>query len=75
MLAAAITKLRELQAASGRLLILRRRVIALLAYRALQRHDFTHLFILSDFPDCRKSGHFVRQPDLILPAGRRQPYE
>ena len=46
--AAAITELRELQAAGGRLFVLRRRVIALLAHTTLQCHDFTHLFILTD---------------------------
>ena len=42
MLAAAIAKLRELEPTRGRLLILRRRVIALLAYRTLQGNYFTH---------------------------------
>ena len=49
VLPAAITKLRELETASGRLLILRRRVIALLTLAALQCDNFTHPFILPDF--------------------------
>jgi hypothetical protein len=47
VLAAAITELLELQTASGRLFVLRRRVIALLALRTLQRNDFPHFQILS----------------------------
>jgi hypothetical protein len=58
MLAAAIAELRELQTASGRLFILRRRVIALFAYRALQCHDLTHLFILTDCPGSCPDNHF-----------------
>jgi hypothetical protein len=42
VLAAAVTKLRELETARGRLLVLRRRVVPLLANRALQRNDFPH---------------------------------
>jgi hypothetical protein len=42
MLAAAVTKLLELQAASGRLFVLRRRVIPLLAHLALQCNNFPH---------------------------------
>ena len=42
MLAAAIAKLGELEPTRGRLLILRRRVIALLAHRTLQGNYFTH---------------------------------
>lgn len=48
VLAAAITELRELETAGGRLLILRRCVVALLALATLQCHDFTHLIILID---------------------------
>ena len=48
VLAAAVAELRELEAASGRLLVLRRRVIPRLALRALQCHDFAHLPILTD---------------------------
>ncbi len=48
MLAAAIAELRELQTASGRLFVLRRRVIALLTLRALQGNNFTHPYILTD---------------------------
>jgi hypothetical protein len=50
VLAAAITKLLELKAAGGRLLVLRRRVVALFALPALQCNNFPHLFILPDFP-------------------------
>src|ERR1035438_1527941 len=42
VLAATVTKLRELETARGRLLVFRRRVVPLLAYRALQRNDFPH---------------------------------
>jgi hypothetical protein len=43
VLAAAVTELLELQAARGRLFVLRRRVIPFLALRALQCHNFPHL--------------------------------
>jgi hypothetical protein len=46
VLAAAVTELLELETTGGRLLVLRRRVVPLLAIRALQCHDFAHLFIL-----------------------------
>jgi hypothetical protein len=42
VLAAAFTELRELQTAGGRLFVLRRRVIALLALGALQCDYFAH---------------------------------
>ncbi len=45
---AALAELLELQTAGGRLLVLRRCVIALLAFGALQCHDFPHLRILTD---------------------------
>jgi hypothetical protein len=48
VLAAAITELLELEATGGRLLVLRRRVIALFALTALQCHNFTHFLILPD---------------------------
>jgi hypothetical protein len=47
VLAAAVTELLELETARGRLLVLRRRVIALLALGALQCDDFPHPQILS----------------------------
>jgi hypothetical protein len=50
MLAAAVTKLLELQTARGRLLVLRRRVVPLLAFGALQCNDFPHPQILADPP-------------------------
>ena len=46
--AAALAELRELEAARGRLFVLRRRVVALLALGALQCHNLSHLFILTD---------------------------
>ena len=46
VLAAAVTELLELETASGRLLVLRRRVVPLFAIRALQCDDFAHLPIL-----------------------------
>jgi hypothetical protein len=45
---AALAELRELKTAGGRLFVLRRRVVALLALGALQCHNFPHLRILSD---------------------------
>jgi hypothetical protein len=48
VLAAAVTELLELETAGGRLLVLRRRVVPLLALSALQRHNFPHLLILTD---------------------------
>ncbi len=56
VLAAAVAELLELETASGRLLVLRRRVVPLLAIRALQCHDFAHFFILpqGSQPACRR---------------------
>ena len=42
MLTAAIAELGELKPASGRLFVLRGRVIALFAFRTLQSNYFTH---------------------------------
>jgi hypothetical protein len=42
VLAAAVTELLELEATRGRLLVLRRRVVPLLALGALQCHNFPH---------------------------------
>ena len=42
VLAAAVTKLLELQTAGGRLLVLGRRVVPLLAHFALQCNNFPH---------------------------------
>jgi hypothetical protein len=47
VLAAAVTELLELETASGRLLVLRRRVVPLLALRALQRHNLAHFVLPS----------------------------
>jgi hypothetical protein len=49
MLAAAVTELLELETAGGRLLVLGRRVVPLLALSALQCHNFPHFSILTDF--------------------------
>src|SRR5579875_1144173 len=49
VLAATLTELRELKTPCSCLLVLRRRVIALLALAALQCHNLTHLFILTDY--------------------------
>jgi hypothetical protein len=48
VLAAAVAELLELETAGGRLLVLRRRVVPLLALSALQCHDFPHFLILTD---------------------------
>ena len=42
MLTATIAELRELEAASGRLFVLRGRVIAFLTFRTLKGNYFTH---------------------------------
>jgi hypothetical protein len=55
VLAAGIAKLRELETASGRLLVLRRRVIPVFTIRALQCNNFAHLFILTDFTEIHTS--------------------
>jgi hypothetical protein len=51
VLAAGVAELRELKPASGRLLVLRRRVVPVLARRTLQCNNFAHLSILTDFVD------------------------
>jgi hypothetical protein len=48
VLAAAVTELLEFQTAGGRLLVLGRGVVPLLALSALQCHNFPHLLILTD---------------------------
>jgi hypothetical protein len=53
VLAAAVTELLELETASGRLLVLGRRVVPLLALGALQCDDFPHLKFLPCFRDQR----------------------
>jgi hypothetical protein len=55
VLAAAITELLEFQTAGGRLLVLRRRVVPLLALRALQNNDFPHPQILCKTVFCCQS--------------------
>jgi hypothetical protein len=62
VLAAAVTELLELQTASGRLLVLRRRVVPLLALSALQCHDFPHVSILTDL------AFSSRSPNLKIPV-------
>ena len=47
VLAAGVTELGELEATGGRLLVLGRRVVPVLALGALQCNYFAHLFILS----------------------------
>ena len=75
VLAAALTELGELEAASGRLFVLRRRVIALLTLATLQGDNFTHLLILPDFPaflagiPCRALPRGLKPPDLVNPHG------
>ena len=51
VLAAGIAELRELQTAGGRLLVLRCRVVPVLALGALQCDNFAHLSILTDFAE------------------------
>jgi hypothetical protein len=48
VLAATVTELLELKTASGRLLVLCRRVVPFLALSALQCHNFPHHSILTD---------------------------
>ena len=50
VLAAAVTELLELETASGRLLVLRRRVVPLLALSALQCDNFPHRPFPFKFP-------------------------
>ena len=65
MFAAAIAKLREFQTAGGRLFILRRRVVPVLALGALQCNNFAHLSILTDFADF----HRPANPSELEPGG------
>jgi hypothetical protein len=48
VLAARVAELLELETAGRRLLVLRRRVIAVLAIRALEGNDLAHGYILSE---------------------------
>ena len=48
VLPAVVTELLELETARGRRLVLRRRVVPVLALSALQCHNFPHLTILTD---------------------------
>ncbi len=70
MLPAAIAKLRELKPARGRLFVLCRRVIPLLALTARQRHNFAHFSILNPF---RYSGQMVCLSALAHPHQVRTP--
>ena len=63
MLAAAVTELLELQTPRGRLLVLRRGVVPLLALRTLHCHNFPHLLILPEF---QGSGFRSQGSDLLL---------
>ena len=64
MLAATVTELLELETAGGRLLVLCRRVVPLLALSALQCHNFPHfklsssqfVVLSSKFFSCRSFG-------------------
>jgi hypothetical protein len=60
VLAAGIAELRELETACGRLFVLRRRVVPVLALGALQCNNFAHLSILTDFTE--KSLYFREKP-------------
>jgi hypothetical protein len=51
VLTAGIAELRELKPARGGLLVLRRRVVPVLALGALQCNNFAHLSILTDFTE------------------------
>ena len=66
VLAAGIAKLRKLKPACGRLLVLRRRVVPVLALGALQCNDFAHISILTDFAETHavaaKLFYFDEQP-------------
>jgi hypothetical protein len=57
VLAAGIAELRELKPASGRLLVLRRGVVPVLALGALQCDNFAHLFILTEFAGFSSSAY------------------
>ena len=50
MLPARIAELRHLQTPGRRLLVLRRRVVPVLALRALQCNDFAHCLLLLSWP-------------------------
>jgi hypothetical protein len=50
VLAAGVAELRELKPASGRLLVLRRRVVPVLARRTLQCNNFAHCLLLLSWP-------------------------
>jgi hypothetical protein len=50
VLAAGVAELRELKSARGRLLVLRRRVVPVLAHRTLQGDNFAHCLLLLSWP-------------------------
>jgi hypothetical protein len=64
VLAAAGTKLLELQAARGRLLVFGRGVVPLLALSTLQCDDFPHLPILPEFQSSVLSRQFSVRPRI-----------
>jgi hypothetical protein len=68
VLPATVAELRELQAARGRLLVLRRRVVPLLALAALQCNNFAHLFILTDFTAFYLLKLRTTGPDAVRPC-------
>jgi hypothetical protein len=67
VLAAAVTELLELETAGGRLLVLGRRVVPLLALGALQCDDFPHLNFLPGF---RFQGSVLVLPGLLHSASK-----
>src|ERR1700719_3833503 len=67
--AAALAELLELETAGGRLLVLRRCVVALLALGALQCHDFPHLRILTDSVRIRSAPVFLNFPRVECECG------
>jgi hypothetical protein len=63
VLAAAVTELLELQTARGRLLVLRRRVVPLLALSALQRDNFPHFDSFQwSILSCQESAFLIPDP-------------
>jgi len=81
VLTAAITELLQLKTAGDGLLVLRRRVIALLALRAFQRDDFPHICFpsVSSVQFAVDSGQFfllpkadsLSRPTFFLPTVHR----
>jgi hypothetical protein len=71
---AALAELRELETAGGRLLVLRRCVVALLALGALQCHDFPHPRILTDSTcQLRRLASSNSKSQILQAANRKLP--